>query len=314
MGVLNNIVHWVRLRKQRRPRFEIDDLRRSRVPAVVPSETSHPVRYNIVLPAKPAYIHSRAFFEVGRLLQCSFQSLGHDCRFQPNTIDPGAVNVLLGYHLFKNPESVASISPIIYQLEQLSDREGWFNERSLEILKAAREVWDYSSQNIEFLRRRGVKRLKLLPIGYHQDLETIQNRDDDIDVLFYGTLNHRRRSILSRLSRHHHVQVLSNVYGKKRDQAVARSRIVLNIHYYPAQILEQVRIAYLLNNQRFVLTESSPGDLFAGGIAVADYDQLVDRCGYFLRRPDERLRIAARGYHLLRNRPMVRYLRDVLSS
>lgn len=315
MHKLSHFIQQIRSRKQRRPRFDIHDLRASRVTlATTRSEPAHHVRYNIVLPAKATYVHSRALFEVGRLLQSSFESLEYDCRFHLNTIDPGAVNVLLGYHLFRNAESVASISPIIYQLEQLTDREGWHNRRSLEILKAAREVWDYSSENIEFLRDKGVKRLRLLPIGYHECLETIDRCDPEIDVLFYGTLNHRRRAILKRLGRRHNVQVLSNVYGETRDEAVARARIVLNIHYYPARILEQVRIAYLLNNQRFVLSESSPDNPFDGGIATADYDQLIERCHYFLNRPEERARVAARGYHLLRKRPMVRYLQDVLTS
>ena len=49
-----------------------------------------------------------------------------------------------------------------------------------------------------------------------------------------------------------------NAYGGKRDALIARAKVVLNIHYYAAQVFEIVRVSYLLANSKAVVTEIGP--------------------------------------------------------
>ena len=224
-------------------------------------------------------------------------------------------NIILGYHLLKSHADVRGFRYIVYQLEQLSHEVGWFkfNKEIDKILRGADCIWDYSKENISFLQEIGIPKVKYLFIGYHKNLETIEhNQEKDIDILFYGCLNDRRANILKRLRQRFKTVVLSAVYGKERDSYIARSKIVLNMHYYPMQIIQQVRLSYLLNNRCFVISEYSDHNPYGDGIVTAKYDELIDVCEYYLARPDKRYIIAERGYHLFRGNDMAENLSKIL--
>jgi hypothetical protein len=86
------------------------------------------------------------------------------------------------------------------------------------------------------------------------------------------------------------------------------------MHFYTAQILEQVRVSYLLNNGCFVLSEDAPHNPYEGCMVTVPYGELVDRCLHYLRHPEERERVAREGQARFARRPMVEYLRPVLEA
>jgi hypothetical protein len=269
--------------------------------------------FNIVLVQPPGYIHTLALWEIGKLLLHSFRSLGIDCRFQINAFEPEAVNVVLGYQVLSDLGLVRSCDCIIYQLEQLSDREGWFQPHHLDLFRRVGAVWDYSPENINFLQAKGIDNVRLLPIGFHEALRTIRKSAcPDIDVLFYGSLNPRRQAVLDDLARTNTVQRLFGVYGEERDRFVARSKVVLNVHFYDAQIMEQPRISYLLNNRCFVVSEESKINPFGDGLVIAPYGQLAETCRAWLKNPGDRDQVAQAGFERFRGQPMMDSLREVL--
>jgi hypothetical protein len=181
------------------------------------------------------------------------------------------------------------------------------------VLRGSLEGWDYSTENIAFMAEKGITNVQLLPLGYHEALRTITPAaDKDVDVLFYGSLNDRRRAVLERLAPQCRVQHLFGVYGEERDRWIARSKIVLNMHYYPAQIFEQVRTSYLLNNGCFVIAEDAPHNPYADCLVAVPYEDLVDRCLYYLHNAEERERIAREGLERFSRRPMTQYLQPVV--
>lgn len=276
-------------------------------------------KFTVCLVQPPDYKHSSALLEVCQLVAGSLESLGKSCRFQMNQVDPGTVNIVLGYHLLaaKAREHLASHRVILYQLEQLSDREGWFTEEREALLRSAWAVWDYSRENAEFLRRRGFEKTLFLPLGYHPRLERIRHRkeaDKDIDVLFYGAVNDRRRGVVHELRKRLRTEWLFGIYGKERDAYIARARIVLNVHFYEARILEQVRLAYLLNNRCFVVSEAAEHNPFGEGIVLGPIGELPELCERFVARPEERWERADRGYRAFQQQPMVEHLRAVLGE
>src|SRR5262245_34501188 len=104
------------------------------------------------------------------------RSLGYETSRSVHRLDPGAINVLLGYHVLPGTKAMSQAQCVVYQLEQLSFRDERFPESSekwLELLRAARDVWDYSADNIELLRSRGFENVKHVPIGYHPALEVV---------------------------------------------------------------------------------------------------------------------------------------------
>lgn len=275
--------------------------------------------FTVCLVQPPDYKHSGAFAEVCQLVAGSLESLGKTCRFQVNQVDPETVNIVVGYHLLaaKVREHLGAYRVILYQLEQLSEREGWFTEEREEMLRSAWAVWDYSRENVAFLRQRGFDRALFLPLGYHPRLERIGHRKEagkDIDVLFYGAVNDRRKRVIREMKKRLRAEWLFGIYGAERDAYIARSKIVLNVHFYQAKILEQVRLAYLLNNRCFVVSEEADRNPFGDGIVLGPIGELPELCERFAARPEERRERAERSYRAFQQQPMVEHLRAVLGE
>ena len=148
-------------------------------------------------------------------------------------------------------------------------------------------------------------------------LERIRHRkeaDKDIDVLFYGAVNDRRKGVVHELRKRLRTEWLFGIYGEERDAYIARAKIVLNVHFYEAMILEQVRLAYLLNNRCFVVSEEVEANPFGDGVVVGPLGDLPEICEKYAARPEERRERADRGYRAFQQQPMVEHLRAVLAE
>ena len=258
-------------------------------------------KFQITLIRPQGFIHSEAFREVAETLQFGLRSLGHTAQVGDNVIDPHATNILLGAHLLP-PVDARAVPPgsILYNLEQLG---GANLAPAYYELAAQHQVWDYSLHNI--VRWRGLKCLRPpihVPLGYVPELSRIAAApNQDIDVLFYGSLNDRRSAILQALKDSGlKVHTVFGVYGKERDELIARARIVLNIHYYDTKVFEIVRLSYLLANARAVVSECSAENELEqsakGAFLAVPYSSLVETCQSLLRNEDERRKVAARGF------------------
>src|SRR5260221_5144180 len=93
-------------------------------------------RHNIVIIKPAGYLHSDALVDIAKLLHYSLQSLGLPSAITYNTFDASAVNIVLGYHLLGSVSQLGSYRTVLYQLEQLSDPEGWFATSPAEIRRA----------------------------------------------------------------------------------------------------------------------------------------------------------------------------------
>jgi hypothetical protein len=176
-----------------------------------------------------------------------------------------------------------------------------------------------SQANVEYLAGLGLRRPTYVPSGYVPELTRIAPVAEDIDVLFYGALNGRRYAILRDLhERGLRVKWLSGAYGASRDAWIARSKIVLNLHYWEAKIFAIVRVSYLLANRRAVVSEHSADPTLerdlASGIAFADYDELVDRCVELVGDERARRELAERGNQAFSARDQVAILQRALSE
>jgi len=256
-------------------------------------------KFQITLVRPQGYQHSEAFREVAETLQLGLTSLGHAAQIQENMFEPAATNIFLGAHLL-SPRQGLLVPPgsVIYNLEQLS---GASLSPTYYELASLHQVWDYSLENIEKLKTMNCAFLPVhVPLGYMPELTRIKAApNQDIDVLFYGSLNERRIRILNALrDAGAKVHTQFGVYGKERDELIARSKIVLNIHFYDTKVFEIVRVSYLLANSKAVVTESSP--LMEEGLADAvrslPYDSLVEGCLSLLRNEDERRKLETRGF------------------
>lgn len=197
---------------------------------------------------------------------------------------------------------------VLYQAEQL--RPEIIDRHEMGDLLLSRTVWDYSVHNVRFLVEYGCPRAALVPLGFAEHMRRIVAQEPDIDVLFYGLVNPRRQAILDALrTTDLRVEIYDStnpVWGEERDALIARSKIVLNIHYYEARIFEAFRVVYPLVNSRCVVSEDGldPVEgLYRDAAVFCPYDALVETCLRYAHdnalRHDQQFR-AARAMAALR--------------
>jgi hypothetical protein len=182
--------------------------------------------FQVVQVRPPGYAHAEILTE---LAECVFFGLRRlrlpvFYREQP---DRPARQIVLGAHLL-DPSGLAALpaDAILYNSEQVEAGSEWLKGPYLEALKC-REVWDYSAENVRRLIALGASSVRHVPVGYVPELARIAPPPtEDIDVLFYGSINPRREKILQDLiARGLNVLTLFGSYGEQRDQAIARAKV-----------------------------------------------------------------------------------------
>ncbi|MBU3567982.1 hypothetical protein ICN45_07235 [Polynucleobacter sp. UK-Pondora-W15] len=198
---------------------------------------------------------------------------------------------------------------IVYQLEILDDELGHLKNypKYLEFLSRALSVWDYSPKNFNYLQSKGLQNVEFVPPGYHSISEKLARRNSEhqFDFLFIGSLSPRRAIFLERLVKRGYkvgaVTENNEAFGIKRDQLIAGSKILVNVHCFEdLNTLETVRISYLLTNGAVVISEASDHDPYEGAIGYAKYDELLDYCAHVLSNEESLQKRSADGYAAIR--------------
>jgi hypothetical protein len=179
-------------------------------------------------------------------------------------------------------------------------------------------VWDYDRTNADTMASILVRPVHYLRMFYAAELTRILNAETkDIDVLFYGSFNARRSAVLDDLrQRGLSVKAVFGVYGAELDELISRSKVVINIHFYPNGRLEMIRLFDLLANARTVVCEVNPGetvdddlqDAFVG----APYERLADVTEALVRDPVRCAQVAAVGKAALKKRCARTILREAI--
>jgi len=278
------------------------------------------MRFQVVVIEPVGYQHSGVLAEVAETLVCGFRALGHPSRLVVNGFSTEALNIVLGAHLL-SAESIASLPGdcVIYNLEQVE--ESLFQwAPQLKALFARFEVWDYSRRNIAALTAAGLApRIHHLPIGMVPELSRIKPAaKQDIDVLFYGAANDRRKVVLKAIAESGlALKAVFGAYGTARDALIARAKVVLNLHKHEAQVFEIVRVSYLLANRKAVVSEISPAteiepDL-ADAVAGAPYEGLAEACRRLVADNSARRRLERRGFERMSARREADFLKALLA-
>jgi SAM-dependent methyltransferase len=263
------------------------------------------------------YKHHQTFDEFALGLSEAFAELGGSCPIVRDVLQlNGRVPIVLGTHLLRHCSSVAiPADSILINFEQVVSGGGWLDENYLALLRRF-PVLDYSVRNREALIERGITHAGLLGIGHAPGLVRIPKvLEKDIDVLFYGSLNPRRKAILEALrARGLNAVHLFGAYGAERDAAIARAKLVINLHFYESAIFEVVRVSYLLANGVCVVSEGDEGDPdiapFEGGLVVCGYDEIVENCAALVADDPYRDAIGLRGQRIM----MARRQSDLLKA
>ena len=167
---------------------------------------------------------------------------------------------------------------IVYQLEQMDPAVPWANPTYFDRLKTFDEVWDYDKGNIDFLATQNIT-ARYKPLQFSQSLKKASPHIFmDIDALFIGAMNPHRKTILDSIqAKGINLLVTSNIWDSNVLYGFyARSKIILNIHYYPCNIQEQCRIFPMIINGKCVVSEPSRENHFGNYIVETHPEKMAD--------------------------------------
>ncbi len=224
--------------------------------------------------------------------------------------------IVLGANLFDESElSKLPQGSIILNVENSSS--SFVNASYIRLLRKF-IVWDYDRTNAETMASILARPVHYFKMFYAAELARIPDaKTKDVDVLFFGSFNARRSAVLDDLrQRGLSVRAVFGVYGAELDELISRSKVVINIHFYPNGRLEMIRLFDLLANARTVVCEVNPSetvdadlqDAFVG----APYERLADVTEALVRDPDRRAQVAAAGKAALKHRCARDILREAI--
>ena len=277
------------------------------------------MRFCILVYAPPGWQHTGIYTEVAQTLVYGFRRAGHEADVSINSVQPQAINVLINAHML--PESAVGQFPpdlVIYNLEHIEPTT-WDWAPSLKLFVQRYEVWDYSRRNVARLAELN-PRVLWLPLGSEPEMTRIAKaKPQDIDVLFYGFVNDRRRSVLDAVAAEGlRVEAPFGVYGRPRDELIARAKIVLNVHQLEGRVLEMVRVSYLLANRKAVVTEQSAGlddePGLAGAVHSVAYDELAQACRMLVRDDGRRRALELAAFRWMSARRQSQAIKDLLKA
>jgi hypothetical protein len=275
--------------------------------------------FTVLAPDPREWVHWTVFSELAEIVLQGLRQLGHQVSMVSRPSEAvGRVIALAAFFLSDDDMARLPASTIVYNTEVVQQLERDPHSRYVNLLRT-HEVWDYNRDNASRVSAFLSKQVRYVPFGFVPELVRIKKSDiEDIDVLFYGELNPRREAILRGLEAAGlTVKHLYGVYGTERDSWIARSKVVLNVHYHQPGVFEIARVGYLLANAEAVVTECDRGEVvdpdLAGGMVVAAYDGLVEACRSLVADDERRHAIQQAGFDAFQQRCESDILRAALA-
>ncbi len=300
-----------------------DQLSESNVEELPIQENSNTPIINIVLIRPQNYIHSSAFNEIAETLYYSFKEIGFVAHVTENTFIEDGINIILCAHLLNISDyDIIPNSSILYNLELITEdsTSPWMTPEYFDLFNKL-VVWDINKKNLPILKKKGVsKKVHHVPLGYYPGLTRISKPVlQDIDVLFYGSVNQRRQDILNGLIEAGlKVEVFSGLFGKQRDDYISRAKVVVHIHYFEGNIFDQARIFYLLANKKAVVSEwgdtSDLGKDLEEAVALVPYDQIIEKCCELVKSESLRCKLEDKGFSIMEKRDSTGIITNALNA
>ena len=219
------------------------------------------MKFHLVSIEPKNFKHAASWYELAELIQHGFLRAGFDCSTSINRFAPNRRNIVFGVmHVTPEMERLIPKDTLFFNTEQLITLSEEFHHQSYMnirfLAQKGYEFIDYSEHNVKVLESWGAPAVILMPLGYVPELDRLQKAKPVYDLLFYGGRNQRRIEVLNQIRNAGvNLHYLNGVYGPDRDNFIEQSKVVLNLHLYPSEIFELVRVNYLMHNKVCVLTE-----------------------------------------------------------
>lgn len=262
-------------------------------------------RFTLVVAKHDTEPNAARYDDFVRALGDTLRALGHEV----TGLDRPGRLIMFNTGNMDDPAKQLPDDAILFNTEQIAAASFPRNMMTAYATHRKRVVWDYSKANAEVLRDAlGMERVVLCSPGYVSSMTRIESiSEEDVDVLFYGAVNARRTEILGAIeSSGLTVKRLYGIYGTERDRWIARSKVVLNLHFgfERGAVFEIFRCSHLWANRKCVVTENGGLDraieaLAMEGCVYVDKEKIVETCLRLCRGPvSQRRMYANRGFDM----------------
>lgn len=216
----------------------------------------------IVQPA--GQVHALGFLDPARFFRYQLRRMGADVTLAKNRLRHDAVNLVFGAHQGFDRQAAARHTCLFINLEQLGPQGAPVPADYLDLLRHHAAV-DYHPANLAAYG--GIAdEVPLVTFGHapylNQKGAALPWEQRPIDLLFFGSMNPRRRELIARIeAAGQRVALLDTaLYGPERDDLVRHAKAVLNLHFYAPSAahtarFEQVRAFQCLSLGTPVIAE-----------------------------------------------------------
>ncbi|MCV2360857.1 hypothetical protein LNV08_17930 [Paucibacter sp. TC2R-5] len=204
------------------------------------------------------YVHSLGFLDQARYFRYQFRRLGASVSMSKNRLRYDAINFVFGAHLGFEASQTQSHACVFVNLEQLGEGGATVSPEYLQLL-ASNSVVDYHAGNRSAYAAipNDIPVLPLWFAPYLKPASAIPLEDRPIDLLFFGSINERRRGWLERIEALGlSVAVFDGpLYGPERDEFIKQAKAVINMHFYESSRFEQARVTHCMSLGTPVISE-----------------------------------------------------------
>jgi SAM-dependent methyltransferase len=216
------------------------------------------LRIHLSIIQPPGYIHSQGFLDQARFARHQFRKLGAEVTIGKNRLREDAVNIVFGAHLGFDAKLKDRYTCVFLNLEQLGDGGASVSNDYIHLLSSS-AVIDYEVRNLAAYgcKDGDIPIVSFQYASYLSGTPPLPLEDRPIDLLFFGSINERRKAIFQRIeacgwsvSRFDHP-----LYGEERDHFIRQSKAVFNCHFYESSRFEQARAFHTLSLGTPVISE-----------------------------------------------------------
>ena len=207
------------------------------------------------------YVHSLGLLDQARYVRYQLRRLGATVTVAKNRLREDALNIVFGAHLGFPEDWRRRHACIFFNLEQLGNGGAAVSEAYLKLLRTS-AACDYDAANVRAYAEdpADVPLLRFLHAPYLEPAESLPWADRPIDLLFFGSMNARRRAFIDRIEATGVSVAMFDhpLYGAERDAYIRQSKAVLNCSFYDSARFEQARVFQCLSMGTPVISERRP--------------------------------------------------------
>ncbi len=239
------------------------------------------MRLHLSILQPPAYIHSQGFLDQARYVRYQFRRLGAVVTIGKNRLREDSINLIFGAHLGFDPALRQRYTCVFVNLEQLGDGGARVTEDYLNLLRTS-AVIDYDDRNLASYdcKPGDVPLVSFQWAPYLATSTPLPLQDRPIDLLFFGSLNERRKALFARIEAcGWSVSMFDHpLYGQERDQFIRQAKAVFNCHFYETSRFEQARAFHTLSLGTPVISErtkrTTPPAAFENAVTWVSHENL----------------------------------------